>query len=119
MKYVYTVTGGVFTNTNFDEIISAEVYGPFDEYREAFDVWQSNSRKNIDNCSHRLYIMKEEYFEQTNAKYVEYIGDSFDMIGKKLKVIEEGPRTYRVVDGKSMVAWVAKNDCEIIEWRDQ
>ena len=115
MKYVYTVTGGEFTNTNFDDIVHAEVYGPYEKYSEAYAVWESNSRKNIDNCLHRLYLIKEEFFDRTDAKYVEYIGDSFDLIGKKLKVIEEKPRQYHVIDGNNMSAWVAKNDCEIIE----
>jgi hypothetical protein len=53
----YYVNGGVYADLNFDLLQTLESYGPFDTYREAFDVWQAKARFNVDNACHRLEIV--------------------------------------------------------------
>jgi hypothetical protein len=55
---MFRVEGGVYTNNSFDELVpgTEEVYGPFDNYEEAYNTWSSASRANLDNCCHRLVI---------------------------------------------------------------
>lgn len=54
---VYFVTGGEYTDTSFDTLASKpEVYGPFDNYEKAREVWWQGTCKQVDNCHHRLII---------------------------------------------------------------
>lgn len=56
----YYVNGGVYTDTSFTTLESAEeVYGPFPTYEEALSVWAGMARAQIDNCSHRLTVTKK------------------------------------------------------------
>ncbi len=58
----YMVNGGIFTDTTFTDIVpgTAEVYGPFDTYQEAYDAWSAGTWKNVDICEHRLFIHELE-----------------------------------------------------------
>lgn len=57
---MFIVTGGVFTDTNFTEIVEGtqEVYGPFDTYEQAVSVWRGRMGWNVDTCEHRLFIKR-------------------------------------------------------------
>lgn len=54
---MFIVEGGIYTGTDFLVLESApEVYGPFDNYSEAYKTWSSRARAQIDVCCHRLVI---------------------------------------------------------------
>ncbi len=57
----YMVSGGIYTDTTFTDLESGteETYGPFPKYCDAFDVWNSGTRRNLDTCCHRLFITTE------------------------------------------------------------
>lgn len=56
----YIVTGGVFTDTSFENVLvhTIERYGPFQTYDEALTVWSGKARAQIDICCHRLFIQE-------------------------------------------------------------
>lgn len=56
---MYKVTGGVFTDTTFEQMIDGtkETYGPFETYEEAYNIWKSKMFQNVDNALHRLIII--------------------------------------------------------------
>lgn len=55
---MFMVTGGVFTDMSFSEIVpgTAEVYGPFQTRDEAVAVWRGKMGYQIDTCEHRLFV---------------------------------------------------------------
>jgi len=56
MKKFYVI-GGEFTNTTFTKLFGKrEVYGPFDTYKEAKEVWQKHSWLHVDQCNYRYTI---------------------------------------------------------------
>lgn len=57
---MYNVVGGVWTDTRFKDIVvgTEEVYGPFESYDEALNVWRGRMGWNVDNCCHRLFIVQ-------------------------------------------------------------
>lgn len=57
---MYMVYGGEYVDTQFEELIptTEEEYGPFDTYEEALSKWRSRMGWNVDNCHHRLFILK-------------------------------------------------------------
>jgi hypothetical protein len=56
MKYI--VEGGIWKDTSFTEIVAEkEVFGPFDTYKKALDIWRRNTYTvKLDNCLHRFII---------------------------------------------------------------
>ena len=57
---MYLVHGGVYTDTNFDELEEGtnESYGPFYAYNEALTAWRRHTfTQSLDNCYHRLKII--------------------------------------------------------------
>lgn len=56
----YYVTGGVFTDETFTEVVpgTEESYGPFEQYSHAENVWRGKMGWNVDNCFHRLFITR-------------------------------------------------------------
>lgn len=57
---MYNVVGGVWTDTSFKDITygTEEFYGPFERYEDAEDCWRSRTWRNVDICSHRLFIVQ-------------------------------------------------------------
>lgn len=55
---MFKVVGGIYTATDFKTLVpgTEEVYGPFDNYQEAYKTWSGAARANIDVCCHRLVI---------------------------------------------------------------
>lgn len=58
MDVLYYITGGVHTDTSFDEIVpgTEESYGPYENYDDAVKAWRGFMGRNIDICEHRLFI---------------------------------------------------------------
>jgi hypothetical protein len=55
---MFKVTGGVYTDTTFTKLESdPEEYGPFQTYKEAYDVWKGKMGWKVDTCCHRLFII--------------------------------------------------------------
>lgn len=56
---MYIVTGGVYTDTKFEQLIDGtqERHGPYETYEEAYDLWKSRMFLNVDNALHRLQIV--------------------------------------------------------------
>lgn len=58
----YKVKGGIFTGTDFTEIVpgTEEEYGPFNTYEEAREAWVTGMfNSKLDICTHRLLIDDE------------------------------------------------------------
>lgn len=61
---MFKVTGGIFTGTDFDEIVpgTEEEYGPYDTYEEALNQWKrATFSPKLDICTHRLLIRDDYY----------------------------------------------------------
>jgi hypothetical protein len=56
---VFEIRGGIHTDTTFTEIVpgTEEVYGPFEDYDHAVNVWRGKMGTNIDICEHRLFVV--------------------------------------------------------------
>lgn len=58
----YWVVGGVFTSTEFDELVAGEDeerHGPFWSYSDAERAWQRLSWQKVDKCQVRYQIVEE------------------------------------------------------------
>lgn len=64
MEKKYFVSGGIFTNFDFNAIEGPnyEFYGPFENYQDAYDKWKERVWLNVDNALHKLHIG----FKETN-----------------------------------------------------
>lgn len=58
MKDQYYVEGGVYVDATFTTVLKPERYGPFSTYDDAETVWSSRSRSQVDDCTHRLTIVR-------------------------------------------------------------
>lgn len=60
---VYWVTGGIYTDTTFKALAAGQEmqrHGPFYDYDEARDKWQSLAWANVDDCQAYFTIETEE-----------------------------------------------------------
>jgi hypothetical protein len=58
----FWVIGGEYTDTSFSQLApgkTEERYGPFQTYREAYDVWSARARATIDDATVRFRIIEE------------------------------------------------------------
>jgi uncharacterized protein DUF4170 len=58
----YWVVGGEYSDTRFEELApgtTAERYGPFSSYDEAYRVWQARARATVDDALVRFRILEE------------------------------------------------------------
>lgn len=55
---MYYVVGGRYTDTHFDTLIddTAERYGPFASYEQAFEEWRARMFAQIDDSHFRLFV---------------------------------------------------------------
>lgn len=115
-EYIWKVVGGTFTDTTFSALTGRpESYGPFETREEALAAWKANAFANIDDCHHKLYLIKVEVFEPTNASKVVYEGDSWDHFGKEFRVLKEAARQYRAQDEDGTIVWLPKVHSRIVE----
>lgn len=59
---MFYVTGGEYTDTSFKTLIAGteEEYGPFASEDEALRVWKTQAMAKIDNCHHRLTVVRRD-----------------------------------------------------------
>ena len=57
----YYVSGGVFTDMTFTEVVpgTEECYGPFKNYQFALAVWRGKMGWKVDNCHHKLFLTED------------------------------------------------------------
>lgn len=58
---MFWVVGGIYTDSSFAQLekgSAPECYGPFATEWEANRVHQERSRRSIDICWHRLYVVR-------------------------------------------------------------
>jgi hypothetical protein len=58
---LYWVVGGEYADTSFARLAPGareERIGPFVTYRDAMDVWQAVSWRNVDKCNVRFRIVE-------------------------------------------------------------
>ncbi|GGF16220.1 hypothetical protein GCM10011611_22480 [Aliidongia dinghuensis] len=57
----FWVVGGEYTGTDFTTIApgkALEKHGPFNEYKQAHDVWASRAWATVDDCQSRFRIVE-------------------------------------------------------------
>lgn len=66
----YFVHGGVYKDTTFKEVLPGtyEHYGPFTNYKDAYDTWKARSWLNVDNCHHKLFVGSQSIFSVNYIK---------------------------------------------------
>ena len=64
----YWVVGGEYTDTSFTALVPGAVeerHGPFETYKEAYQIWEGRARQTIDHATIRFRIMQEPQTPQT------------------------------------------------------
>ncbi|MCW8084246.1 DUF4170 domain-containing protein [Sabulicella glaciei] len=58
----WVVWGGVFKNTDFEELEpgTEELHGPFHSEAAANQAWQDEMRRKVDIATHRLFVMRAQ-----------------------------------------------------------
>ena len=55
----YYVVGGEFTDTSWQGLRGQpQIEGPFDNYADALSAWRAGTAQNVDDCHHRLFILR-------------------------------------------------------------
>jgi hypothetical protein len=59
---MFDVTGGEYADTGFTTLIAGteEEHGPFATEDEALKVWKTRAMAKIDNCHHRLNVVRRD-----------------------------------------------------------
>ena len=59
----YYVVGGIYTDTNFNNIAeghNSEEYGPYEDYVTALKKWSEKAWETVDDCHARYEIIDEK-----------------------------------------------------------